>query len=138
MTVADCSPDDAMLMLVDHEPPSHAFGFGRDMSPVLSVEECVAFAEEMIRVCDEQHSSCKPSGITQFPRRVLDLGVGDGQGMIRLTEYAADHGSYITLSHCWGKTHSMVTTTSSNYQQRIKGIPETTLPRTFLDAVHIA
>lgn len=80
---------------------------------------------------------CKSLFTKECPGRALDLGFKH-TGTIRLTEYTADLGPYITLSHCWGKVQAMVTTTKSNYQERIHKISETELPKTFLDAVHIA
>jgi hypothetical protein len=46
-------------------------------------------------------------------------------------------GFYIALSHCWGKTRPLVTTTDTlaNHQ---KGIPLKDMPQTFQDAVTIA
>ena len=101
------------------------------------MEECVSFAKEQVKNCDDHDASCKPPRPTQCPSRALDLGLGDTHGTIKLTEYVSNLGPYITLSHCWGITHSMVTTTTSNYQQRVHSILETDLPKTFLDAIHI-
>lgn len=45
-------------------------------------------------------------------------------------------GFYIALSHCWGKTRPLVTTTVT-LPDRVKGIPLKDMPRTFQDAVII-
>ncbi len=112
------------------------FGVGRHLSPELSVKDCVAFAKEQIENC-EKHESCKPSHEMQCPSRALDLGPENGEGVIKLTDYAAHLGPYITLSHCWGTSQSMVSTTSSNLEERRRSIPVADLPKTFRDAVNI-
>ncbi|CZR68464.1 uncharacterized protein PAC_18363 [Phialocephala subalpina] len=76
---------------------------------------------------DEQNASI-------LPLRVLDVGTG-GQ-TISLLETHSDCGLYTTLSHCWGKT-LFITTTTATLPTRMEGIQLSDLPRTFLEAVMI-
>lgn len=89
-------------------------------------------------MCDENDNSCKATGVTQSLSWTLGLEPDDGHSTIKLTNYALGKGPYITLSRCWGTTRPMVTTNKSNYQELVDGMLETSLPKTFLDAVHIA
>ncbi|KAK1758983.1 heterokaryon incompatibility protein-domain-containing protein [Echria macrotheca] len=52
------------------------------------------------------------------------------------TSQPDDRGFYIALSHCWGKSRPLVTTTAT-LAERMQGIPMHSLPQTFQDAVTI-
>ncbi|MBE3044577.1 hypothetical protein IMZ48_18815 [Candidatus Bathyarchaeota archaeon] len=60
-------------------------------------------------------------------------------GPLKLVERssATTHPEYATLSYCWGKSQTLLTTkaTLSTFSHKI---PEELLPKTFLDAIHIA
>ena len=88
-----------------------------------------------VHSCDQQHR-CVPSE-TQLPTRVLDIGGNSGTHSINLVETQGQRGRYLTLSHCWGTSHR-ITTTSSTLQARKKGILISELPKTFQDAILIA
>ncbi|KAF7595957.1 hypothetical protein BBP40_004103 [Aspergillus hancockii] len=75
-----------------------------------------------------------------LPKRVLDLHQGHGTDEIRLVEtctISADkRGPYVTLSHRWGSTQSLITT-KETYAAFCKRISFQSLPATFSDAVEV-
>lgn len=95
-----------------------------------------------LRNCFNNHTSCKFafSGTSQepfaLPRRVIDVGSGDGISKPFLFESDAQRGSYVALSHCWGGSASIVTTRSSIEAMK-KSIPIADMSRTLQDAVSI-
>jgi hypothetical protein len=68
-----------------------------------------------------------------LPTRYIHVDSNPPQ--LRIAEPDA-RGFYIALSHCWGKSRPLVTTTAT-LSDRMAGIPMKTLPRTFQDAVTI-
>ncbi|KAI1739587.1 hypothetical protein F4680DRAFT_459176 [Xylaria scruposa] len=96
--------------------------------------------KEWIRVCDTSHRSCyrfdteeadeKP--ISTLPTRLVELG-----NPLRLvkSEYMKI-SSYVALSHCWGTTKTLCTT-SENITQFMESIDFTSLPKTFRDAIQV-
>jgi hypothetical protein len=85
-----------------------------------------------IMLCDRDHH-CTHS-TAPLPTRVLD--VCPNSQYIRLVETSGQHGTYITLSHCWG-TSPMITTKTATLNARKREIALSDLPQTFLDAVRI-
>lgn len=69
-----------------------------------------------------------------LPRRVIDVQSESAEDSISLLETDGDLGTYMTLSHCWGKTHH-VSTVKENIELRKRGISWNSLPLTFRDAI---
>lgn len=88
-----------------------------------------------IRDCTNYHDRCKSDLPRVLPTRVLDVSTR-GTNHVRLVE-AHGTGFYTALSHCWGKSEHLFTTTKATLKQRLTGISLEELPRTFLDAVLI-
>lgn len=89
------------------------------------------------KICAEEHPICRNYNESFIPKRVLDVGCFDGD-QPRLLETQATEMSekYICLSHQWG-AFKPLQTTKKNIVDHITGIPWTTLPPTFRDAVKI-
>ena len=68
--------------------------------------------------------------MTSLPARVLDVS----NDRVRLHETRGEHGSYLTLSHCWGR-NPIVRTFKENYAVHREGIAWKALSKTFQDAV---
>ena len=85
------------------------------------------------------HRGCTDylKGIITLPTRVLDLGK-DPKSLdpIKLFETKGVRGTYMTLSHCWGRK-TFINTTEKTYKQRVDGILLADLPQTFKDAVSL-
>ena len=93
--------------------------------------------------CDRLHSACRGLTRIYLPKRVLSIRIDDdGDISVRLVEPAAgDEGAYVALSHCWGNSQPCVTAhatpedADSTLEHRKRGIPWSTLPKTFQDAI---
>jgi hypothetical protein len=92
-----------------------------------------------LRRCLALHPLCAISTHPNppLPTRVLDVGAGSSSSLgIRLVDGVGRHGPYVTLSHVWGRSRIITSTTSTIEQRRI-GIPLSDLSRTFRDAVKV-
>jgi hypothetical protein len=100
-------------------------------------DEDFATIKQWLSTCCTEHSHCrKPDPKTPLPTRVIDVGPPDGGMEPVLLESKDMTGLYVTLSHCWGGRVAS-TTTSKNHEEHKRGIPLSTLPKTFKDAVCI-
>ncbi|KAF2807000.1 HET-domain-containing protein, partial [Mytilinidion resinicola] len=91
-----------------------------------------------IHECDRGHSHCKKPDSTFMPTRLLDVGIPSCK-QVRLvlsTDPGSARDNYVALSHCWGPSKPLITT-SANISQFQAEIPSTTLPQTFDDAIKI-
>jgi hypothetical protein len=86
--------------------------------------------------CSIHHPQCAVPESPELPKRILDISSQDGE-LIKLLEHSEVHAPYIALSYCWGTTNHMLTTTTANLPQHLRGIPWETLPKVFQDAVMI-
>jgi hypothetical protein len=114
-----------------------AFGQLRDVAPVLTREACIRFIRCQVSDCEGRHGRCKQPVSTHFPTRLIDVGLGEKTDTVNLVDDIHGTGRYVALSHCWGTGNHILQTTRENYQQRLEGILEQDLPKTFLDAVQI-
>ena len=91
-------------------------------------QKAIARTRAFMREC-KNDEGCSPSK-SYLPNRVLDLG-----HPIRLYKTRNEQGRYVCLSHCWGTEHGLLKTTNDTLLSRKRGILESELPKTFLDAV---
>ncbi|KAG4437371.1 hypothetical protein IFR05_007135 [Cadophora sp. M221] len=111
-----------------------------------------ADSDGVFQLIDSWLEKCKVSGcgwgdtdIGKLPTRIIDVGPPDGSKDPLLIVTNSSHQilsdirdmRYIALSYCWGsETDTPFTTmTSSNLEDRKRGIPMSGLPRAFQDAV---
>ncbi|KAJ8118954.1 hypothetical protein OPT61_g166 [Boeremia exigua] len=97
-------------------------------------------ASYWIKSCVGTHEKCRPAASSCsspfLPTRLLDVSNTD----VRLVESKTDidrstEGSYLALSHCWGRV-PIIRTLKENYEQHKKGISPEKLSKTFREAVH--
>jgi hypothetical protein len=88
-----------------------------------------------IRSCAAKHKKCGPIVAKSLPTRLIDIGKSSHENP-KLVDTAGQFGIYVTLSHCWGGWRGLVTD-DSNYQSHLQGIPLSSMPKTFRDAVEI-
>lgn len=88
--------------------------------------------------CNESHALCRTLSQreTPLPTRILDLKTQGPGNDLRLVTTDNLSARYMTLSHCWGESQPLITT-SENIRQREKNIVFNDLPRTFRDAVTV-
>ncbi len=100
-------------------------------------EASLEMIRAMVEDCAEHHPECKPdTPIASFlPTRLLN--VSDKVKLIETSNTTLDDPRYLALSHCWGLT-KMITTTTATLKSRLAGIDETTLPKTFQNLFRLA
>lgn len=129
----------------------------RDVPPEGGSDRTFELISEWILTCTKKHVECRTVFIEQgshlpvsdpgaedviqdrnvpLPSRILDLCAGPQSDRIRLIDSEGLTGCYSILSHCWGKSQHLVTTTST-LADRMEDIPYSQLPKTFQDAVDI-
>ncbi|KAL2015711.1 hypothetical protein VTK56DRAFT_4907 [Thermocarpiscus australiensis] len=93
----------------------------------------IQLISEWLHECVSNHPKCmKPN--SKLPTRVIAVGSGSAQPYLYETRH--EHAPYIAVSHCWGDPrHRPLTTTTATLPARMKSIPLSDLPLTFLDAV---
>ena len=89
--------------------------------------------------CRDRHDICNERSFGKGPSRLLliDRNSTDIANTVRLVE--CDEGippSYVALSHCWGESNHLQTT-SDSLDKHTAGIEVTSLSRTFRDAIAI-
>jgi hypothetical protein len=71
-----------------------------------------------------------------MPTRVIDIGDPNSAVAPRIYITEGRLGSWVTLSHCWGREAHLVTN-SDNIARKKLGIPISDLEPTFLDAIYV-
>lgn len=90
-------------------------------------ENCIQRMKEMLDFCKRNHPRCRVE--STLPLRVIEVGPEP-----KLYCTNGENAEYVALSHCWGSTQNLTTTTSS-LAKRIEGIPWDDIPKTFQDAI---
>ncbi|KAH8586365.1 heterokaryon incompatibility protein-domain-containing protein [Bisporella sp. PMI_857] len=127
----------AFFSLKDYEKLHPSLGRGEDLPLELHLQKCVSFVTHYIALCNRYHSSCSLTTSRLLPTRVLDVGVEGGSHDLKLIRLSTNEVKYIALSHCWGDSRSIITTTKNTLKWRQQNIEFNDLPRTFQDAVQI-
>jgi hypothetical protein len=95
----------------------------------------IAFFEDVARwitICETNHSECLGREEKLLPTRVIDVGDEKHDPFLSISN--GRHGSWITLSHCWGGTQPVKTELSTLHDRSMK-LPLEELPPLFKDAV---
>jgi hypothetical protein len=108
--------------------------YGRDSA--IPTNECLAVVQKWISSCLDEHEQCQKHNLPQtYPTRLLELEGSD----LRLVFPQNDKplGPYAALSYCWGPNPSFIRLTADNLQRFRIGLPCTSLPIAFQEAVLI-
>jgi hypothetical protein len=91
---------------------------------------------EWLSWCKSKHSECSSDNHPppQLPSRVIDVGSENEEPHLHISQ--GECAPYVTLSHCWGRVPTLITTTYTLKDRKLK-IPLSTLPNTYRDAVMI-
>ncbi|KAH8779938.1 heterokaryon incompatibility protein-domain-containing protein [Diaporthe sp. PMI_573] len=92
--------------------------------------------KEWMQMC-QTHPHCSSEHDSVLPTRVLDIGDRSVKAIPQSSETYAKVEQYIALSHCWGNS-PMIQTTSANIAERKRGIPFSEIPKTFQEASSLA
>jgi hypothetical protein len=94
----------------------------------------MALASDWMKDCIANHPMCS-SPSTLLPSRVIKVGSEQVDPALHITG-GDDCAQYAALSHCWGDSH-VLTTTTTTIEDRKQGLLMTSLPKTFSDAIII-
>lgn len=114
-----------------------------EIAPVPGDAPMWEFLRSTLQTCLREHSTCSNrQDTTWFPERLLLIEHGHySEDNIKLrltnTRHELPQSAYIALSHCWGATQP-IRTTSQNIVSHQDDINWRRLPRTFKDAVTTA
>ncbi|KAM5371636.1 hypothetical protein ACJZ2D_007916 [Fusarium nematophilum] len=101
--------------------------------------ETLSLARHWIRECATHHERCKKPVDEKawYPTRLLSFDLHE-TSIVRLleTDQTTPVGQYMTLTHRWGPIDHMVLT-KDTYPQLLEGLPLSTLPQVFQDAISI-
>ncbi|OCK96442.1 HET-domain-containing protein [Cenococcum geophilum 1.58] len=88
--------------------------------------------------CSAHHPACLrySDAAGQLPSRVLDVGYMKSEGVRLHISKTEEKDRYIALSHRWGKTNPLTTTTKT-LPERVAGISLTSLSQTFREAIYV-
>ncbi|KAF8851954.1 hypothetical protein BDZ45DRAFT_807872 [Acephala macrosclerotiorum] len=110
---------------------------GRSVASKASDDSCFELAKKWRDTCfTTDEGQCVPQTQVSLPTRVIDVGPSDRSRALWLKETNGELGSFITLSHCWGKVANFVTV-RQNLEERKRIIRMDDIPKTFSDVVLI-
>ncbi|KAK4083675.1 uncharacterized protein Triagg1_1337 [Trichoderma aggressivum f. europaeum] len=101
-----------------------------------------AFVINALKTCIKDHDLCGKINASQldspqwYPTRLIDVGTPESdRNSVKLieTENSFPHGSYVTLSHCWGNAATVFKLERANLQSLLKELPP--LAKTFEEAI---
>lgn len=126
------------------ENPAAKFVSQRPVEASLGEENTIRQIRTWIHECFSIHTESLShdgqlvsSHRSKLPTRVIDVGT-DLEPIAKLFQPASVmYEHYITLSYCWGQQR-FLTTVSSNFAAHLEKLPESSLPKTFTDAIEIA
>ncbi|KAI0376800.1 heterokaryon incompatibility protein-domain-containing protein [Hypomontagnella monticulosa] len=100
-------------------------------------EAVLAWVAEQLESCSHEHSECQRREVPPLPDRVLDIA-STKRDIVRLVNTRSGNyvGGYSTLSHRWGD-QKFLTLTTRNESSLEEGIPTSSLPQTFQDAIEV-
>jgi hypothetical protein len=100
--------------------------------------ECVTGHEECRSPRSSGGTGKEEETKPELPTRIIDVGIDADGPAVRLVETKGRQEHYVALSHCWGPpTKRPLCTTKATFLQHLAGIPVSSLPKTFRDAVAI-
>ncbi|KAI5790529.1 heterokaryon incompatibility protein-domain-containing protein [Pyronema domesticum] len=107
----------------------------------LASEASFPLAREWLKQCLQKHPNCTEAArlATGRPTRLIDVGNDTGiDPRVVHMEYRnkSSELEYLTLSHCWGGA-TILRLLTDNIDSLAAGIPMSTLPKTFQDAIII-
>ncbi|KAH6629718.1 heterokaryon incompatibility protein-domain-containing protein [Boeremia exigua] len=110
-------------------------------APSTLSSESIGFLKQQLQTCLKRHPECL-SASNVPPSRLLQVeltanSIQDPNSTIHLVDgSAAVGGSYVTLSHCWGKANFKQLTSTTEFELRA-GLTSQALPKTFQDAIYV-
>ncbi|ETS82460.1 hypothetical protein PFICI_04336 [Pestalotiopsis fici W106-1] len=102
-----------------------------------STSQALEWSKAEIEQCCQSHTRCRIPPSSFAPTRLIDVRPQNVDGDVVLRDGSSvPRGSrYCALSYCWGKLKPACLTTKATLPQRQAGIPWSSLPLTFQDAI---
>ncbi|KAI0873249.1 heterokaryon incompatibility protein-domain-containing protein [Hypoxylon argillaceum] len=85
--------------------------------------------------CNKSHTQCHKKQPDFMPSRLLDVGDSESHD-VRIVSGPSQRGNYVALSHCWGASQPLSTTTATLPNFQIS-IDTAQLPGNFSDAIDV-
>jgi hypothetical protein len=97
-------------------------------------------AVRWVSYCDALHNRCQKLSTVAGPRRLLDIGLNKSRfaQRVKLIETKGEKYQYVCLSHCWGATIPLCSTTTISYEDNQREIDWEKLPSTYQDTIVFA
>ncbi len=109
----------------------------QSMEPTVLQLQRLGEARKWLEKCQLEHTKCEVPGAQdlRLPRRVIDVGGGtDELNPFLFVPPAHAVGQWVALSHCWGNSNSLKTTTAL-LETHMKYLDVKKLPQTYRDAI---
>jgi hypothetical protein len=138
-SVGRCGLAKVCLIILCHDSPQvelcSSYGSDALVDPNPVSEKSLGRMRGWIHQCGLEHDRCKKPEPRFMPTRLLDVGCTPSQS-VRLVLAADPEDRYIALSHCWGSSTPLVTT-SENISSFQAEILPSSFPNSFSDAIKI-
>jgi hypothetical protein len=112
---------------------------GYQPSNIVGPTYTLGLVQRWIRICEEQHQSCKRPQVKDYPNwrptRLLYVGENDTQLRLVRGDALSDDLKYVTLSHCWGKLDKRLVLTKATVDDWSERLPLLGEWKTFSNAV---
>ena len=108
---------------------------GRPIATTSASDACFDQASHWMKNCLQNHPNC-PRPKSVLPTRVIDLGGNPESPEVRLLHTHGQHGEWVTLSHCWGTSSPLLTTTST-VEKNCQSLLIEDLPLLYRDAIAV-
>ncbi|KAF2241001.1 HET-domain-containing protein [Trematosphaeria pertusa] len=97
----------------------------------------LTWVKKQLEICDtsSRHDRCRASVSQQLPHRIVEI-TGSRSARLCVTK-SGEHSEYACLSHCWGTTQPLTTTTRT-IKAYLKSILWNKIPKTFRHAITTA
>lgn len=98
--------------------------------------EAAGSAQNWLSECLHEHEKCQKATVSRsYPTRLLELQ--ESTINLILTKEVTPVSPYAALSYCWGLNPKFLRLTASNLQELQAGIPYSTLPIAFQEAIRV-
>lgn len=112
--------------------PCRAIRHGRHYATGIFDDRTLENVQRWLEYCGHRHRFCQQETEPLLPKRVIDVS---GEQPHLHVSIDGEKGAYVCLSHRWGRPEAILKSEQATLQERRQGIPLSTLPPTFHDAV---
>ncbi|KAK0627527.1 heterokaryon incompatibility protein-domain-containing protein [Immersiella caudata] len=134
------TPTDLQFYTLPDDPPSpwQTIGLGYHIASNGLSDPCISLLRSWLDLCTTsqgKHTRCTAPSTASLPTRLIHVGTATRDPRLYLTQ-PHEEVRYAALSHCWGGI-APIRTLNSNIEDHFLGLPLSSLPRTFADAIAV-